>query len=205
MLIPKLRAVISPRDKRFNLLRVANKSGKIKRRTEVIVNAPCQSARANEPKFQNENDRISFLLRSDIKPPTRELAIAVRAIPVNIRTSADLPRVKEIIKRDVKKAPVAAASITVKSPIFPIPKRIAMIAPSDAPLDTPRNDGSTIGFINIAWVSRPAKAIAKPAEIAVATRGRRICSIISGPISPIKIAIGRRIKRAIRLTPINTG
>jgi hypothetical protein len=53
------------------------------------------------------------------------------------------------------------------------------VAPSVAPLDTPRIYGSAIGFLQMACITQPTTESPIPTNTARMVRGSRICQIMS--------------------------
>ena len=64
-----------------------------------------------------------------------------------------------------------------------IPNKIAKLAPSAAPADTPNVKGLANGFLNNTCISAPAIARLSPASTAIEIRGSRIFKIMVEAVS----------------------
>ena len=81
---------------------------------------------------------------------------------------------------EIRKAPInAQIPIELEPNTAPTPRKIATVAPRDAPEEIPRIYGSAIGFFTMACITTPATARPMPTAVARRIRGRRINHTIS--------------------------
>ncbi|GAF92505.1 unnamed protein product [marine sediment metagenome] len=81
-----------------------------------------------------------------------------------------------ITSKIVNKAPIKERRGTPK--VNPRPKTIPIMAPTAAPLETPRIKGSARGFLRRAWNTTPPRESVKPTSPANKILGNRILNRI---------------------------
>ena len=131
-----------------------------------------------------------YTIKLENAPHTADSAIPARSSFIEF----DRPPRFEIksTASEITKAPIKAAIPTKFGPsAAPTPRRIAEVAPSDAPEEIPRMYGSARGFFTIACMMTPQDASPAPTSAARTSRGRRRSHTISwtGPCPVASIGI----------------
>ena len=86
----------------------------------------------------------------------------------------------KITREEITSAPIKAQMPTACVPKrLPSPKKIAIVAPNDAPEDIPRIYGSAKGFLTMACMMMPDKVSPIPTHAANNIRGKRNFKIMS--------------------------